>query len=258
MNLKASVNLVRADGSIYGYAPTHKPLALPRERARFETRVAFAAAHVVVDPLRTTEPLTHPVVDWDATLAYRDYLWSLGFGVAEAMDTAQRGMGLDWPLALELIKRTTAAANARGALIASGAGTDHLPAGGLYTLKDVTDAYLEQCEAIEAVDGRIILMASRALAAAARHADDFASVYANVLGQVQQPVILHWLGPMFDPCAGRLLGRNFHCRSDGELPWCHRRASDKDRRHKDLFARCRSGGCDAASASGRSPDVYGR
>jgi hypothetical protein len=194
-----SLKLIHADGTVYSYTPSCEPLALPRERSRFGSRVAFAAAHVVVDPLRTTDPLTHPVVDWDATLAYRDYLWSLGFGVAEAMDTAQRGMGLDWPLALELIKRSTAAASARRALIASGAGTDHLPIGGLYTLKDVTDAYLEQCEAIEAVDGRIILMASRALAGAARHADEYASVYANVLAQIQEPVILHWLGPMFDP-----------------------------------------------------------
>jgi hypothetical protein len=194
-----SLKLVHPDGTAYSYSLSCEPLALPRERARFGSRVAFAAAHVVVDPLRTADPLLHPVVDWDATLAYRDYLWSLGFGVAEAMDTAQRGMGLDWPLALELIKRSTAAANARGALIASGAGSDHLPGGDMYTLKDVTDGYLEQCEAIEAVGGRIILMASRALAALARGVDDYASVYANVLSQVQQPVILHWLGPMFDP-----------------------------------------------------------
>jgi hypothetical protein len=138
-------------------------------------------------------------MDWDATIAYREYLWSLGFGVAEAMDTAQRGMGLDWPLALELIKRSTTAAKTRGALVASGAGTDHLPMGQPHTLQDVTDAYLQQCEAIEAVDGRIILMASRALASIARHAEDYAAVYASVLAQVRQPVILHWLGPMFDP-----------------------------------------------------------
>jgi hypothetical protein len=143
--------------------------------------------------------LTAPVVDWDATLKYREYLWSLGFGVAEAMDTAQRGMGLDWPLALELIRRSTAATKARGAVLASGAGTDHLPAGKAATLAEVTAAYLEQCEAIEAVGGRIILMASRALAAVARHADDYAAVYASVLAQVREPVILHWLGPMFDP-----------------------------------------------------------
>jgi hypothetical protein len=152
-----------------------------------------------LDPVRTAEPFTHPVVDWEATLAYREYLWSLGFGVAEAMDTAQRGMGLDWPLALELIKRSTAAARARGALVASGAGTDHLPLGKSFTLEDVVNAYLEQCEAVEAVGGRIILMASRALAAVAHHPDDYAAVYARVLAQVRQPVILHWLGAMFDP-----------------------------------------------------------
>jgi hypothetical protein len=196
--LKNFVKLVRLDASTYNYTPTREPL-LPLPRAPFETRIAFAAAHVVLDPLRTAEPLKQPVIDWEATLAYREYLWSLGFGVAEAMDTAQRGMGLDWPLALELIRRSTAAAKARGAMVASGAGTDHLPAGRVHTLQDVTNAYLQQCEAIEAVDGRIILMASRALAAVARHADDYASVYATVLRQVRQPVILHWLGPMFDP-----------------------------------------------------------
>ena len=198
MSQGTSVKLVRPDGSTYSYTPVHEPLT-PPQRGPFETRVAFAAAHVVVDPLRTAEPLTHSVLDWDATLAYREYLWSLGFGVAEAMDTAQRGMGLDWPLALELIQRSTAAANACGALIASGAGTDHLPPGRRFTLQEVTDAYLEQCEAIEAVGGRIVLMASRALAAAARSAGDYASVYARVLAQVKEPVILHWLGPMFDP-----------------------------------------------------------
>ena len=198
MTLGTSVKLVRLNGSTYNYTPCHEPLMLS-QRTPFETRIAFAAAHVVVDPLRTAQPLTHPAVDWDATIAYREHLWSLGFGVAEAMDTAQRGMGLDWPLALELIKRSTAAAKTRGALVASGAGTDHLPMGQTLTLQDVTNGYLEQCEAIEAVDGRIILMASRALAALAHHADDYEAVYASVLSQVRQPVILHWLGPMFDP-----------------------------------------------------------
>jgi len=189
---------VRPDRSTYRYTPAYEPLT-PPDRGQFETRVAFAAAHVVVDSLHTEDTFTDPKIDWDATLAYREYLWSLGFGVAEAMDTAQRGMGLNWPLALELIKRSTAAANARGALVASGAGTDHLSAGKSLTLQDVTNAYLEQCEAIEAAGGRIILMASRALASAARHADNYASVYAAVLAQVRYPVILHWLGPMFDP-----------------------------------------------------------
>lgn len=198
MTLANTVKLVRPNGTTYNYIPSGEPLA-PASRASFEARIAYAAAHVVVDPLRTTDPLTRPVVDWEATLAYRDHLWSLGFGVAEAMDTAQRGMGLAWPLALELIQRSTAAAKSRGAVVASGAGTDHLAVSKKLTLQDVTHAYLQQCEAIEAVGGRIILMASRALAAIARHADEYASVYENVLRQIRQPVILHWLGPMFDP-----------------------------------------------------------
>jgi hypothetical protein len=198
MSMDSRVKLARGDGSTYFYSPKHAPLS-PTHNVQFKSRVAFAAAHTVIDPLRTAEPLTDPVIDWDATLAYREHLWSLGFGVAESMDTAQRGMGLDWPQALELAKRSTAAAKARGGLVASGAGTDHLAPGKAHTLQEVGDAYLEQCEAVEAFDGRIILMASRALAAVARHADDYASVYARVLSQVRQPVILHWLGPMFDP-----------------------------------------------------------
>jgi Protein of unknown function (DUF993) len=196
--LPTSLKLVGLDGAEYNYTTVHEPLIPPR-RGRFEKRVAFAAAHVVVDPFRTPDPLAQSLIDWDATIAYREHLWSLGFGVAEAMDTAQRGMGLDWPLALELIKRSTAAAHACGGLVACGAGTDHLSASHPITLQDVTDAYLKQCEAIEAADGQIILMASRALAAVARHAEDYASVYATVLSQVRRPVILHWLGPMFDP-----------------------------------------------------------
>ena len=193
-----SLKLVRTDGSLYDYTP-HGAALQPAPRGPFATRIAFAAAHVVVDPLRTADPLTRPVVDWEATLAYREYLWSLGFGVAEAMDTAQRGMGLDWPLAFELIRRSLAAANARGALLFNGAGTDHIAPNADLTVDQVTSAYLHQCEAIEAAGGRIILMASRALAAIARHADDYAAVYSHVLSQIKQPVILHWLGPMFDP-----------------------------------------------------------
>ena len=196
--MATSLKLVGPDGVVINYTPAGESLA-PLQRGRFESRVAFAAAHVVVDPVRTLAPLTQPIIDWDATIAYREYLWSLGFGVAEAMDTAQRGMGLDWPMALELIQRSTAAANACGGLVASGAGTDHLSASHSVTLQDVTDAYLKQCEAIEAAGSRIILMASRALAAVARDVDDYVSVYSTVLSQVRHPVILHWLGSMFDP-----------------------------------------------------------
>ena len=193
-----TLKLVRSDGSLYAYTPAGEPLSAPK-RNQFKSRVAFAAAHVVVDPLRTAEPFTSPVIDWEATLGYREYLWSLGLGVAEAMDTAQRGAGLDWPNALELIRRSNAAARGQNRLLACGAGTDHLRAPQVKNLQDIVDAYSIQCDAIEAVGGRIILMASRALAAVARHVDDYAVVYSAILSGVRQPVILHWLGPMFDP-----------------------------------------------------------
>ena len=196
--MSRSLQLVRPDGSLYSYTLPQSALILP-QAGSFSSRIAFAAAHVVADPLRTEDPITKPAIDWDATLAYREYLWSLGFGVAEAMDTAQRGSGLHWPLALELIQRSSSAAAARKALVFSGAGTDHLPTGAAKTLQQVIDAYLQQCEAIESAGGRIVLMASRALAATARHAEDYALVYARVLQSARQPVILHWLGPMFDP-----------------------------------------------------------
>src|SRR6266700_3665685 len=145
------LRLPRADGSLEQYVPG-APSAFPLSAAPPRTRVAYAAAHVVCDPLANIDPWLETAVDWEATLAYRRHLWELGFAVAEAMDTAQRGMGLDWPMALELIKRSTEAAKTRRVLVASGAGTDHLPPGKELTLQDVTSAYLEQCEAIEAVD----------------------------------------------------------------------------------------------------------
>ena len=163
-----SLKLARGRMGLSTTTPLPVSLWCRKSANGFEKRVAFAAAHVVVDPLRTAEPLTQPVIDWDATLATANICGRLALPWLEAMDTAQRGMGLDWPLALELIKRSAAAAKARGAVVASGAGTDHLPADATFTLQDVTDAYMEQCEAIEAVGGRIILMASRALARVAR------------------------------------------------------------------------------------------
>jgi hypothetical protein len=175
-------------------------------------RVAFAAAHVVADPLASVDPWLEPSIDWEATLAYRRYLWSLGFGVAEAMDTAQRGMGLDWSSSLALIRRTLAEARATpGAVVFSGAGTDHVLPDPAAPLSRVVGAYEEQCAAIEGMGGRIILMASRALAACARSPDDYREVYARVLSQVREPVIIHWLGEMFDPAlAGYWVGRATH------------------------------------------------
>jgi hypothetical protein len=155
---------------------------------------------VVADPLADADPWLTAAVDWDATIGFRERLWDLGLGVAEAMDTAQRGMGLDWPTSLELIRRSVAAAKARGgALLFSGTGTDHLAPEAAKTIDHVIAAYEEQIAAIEAVGGRIILMASRALAAVARSADDYMAVYSRILSQVREPVIIHWLGDMFDP-----------------------------------------------------------
>jgi len=184
-------------GKLCPYALSGKTLPPPKPGG-FTSRVAYAAAYVVLDPFRTTN-IAAPVLDWESTLAFRRHLWSLGFGVAEAMDTAQRGMGLDWPLALELIQRSVAEARAANGLIACGAGTDHLNPNAALDLNDVIGAYAEQCEAVEAADGRVILMASRALARVARSPEDYAHVYSTILCQLREPAILHWLGPMFDP-----------------------------------------------------------
>lgn len=195
-----------------GLAPftTRAPRDFPRATPPFP-RVALAAAHVVANPLAEHDPWLDVAVDWDATIAFRKHLWSLGLGVAEAMDTAQRGMGLDWTGAQELIRRSLdAARDTPGAVIFSGAGTDHLPPGPDVTVDDVIRAYEEQCAAIEAMGGRIILMASRALAKAARGPEDYVRVYARVLGQVKQPVIIHWLGEMFDPALAGYWGSADH------------------------------------------------
>lgn len=171
-------------------------------------RIAFAAAHVVVDPLADISPMLEGAVDWDRTLAFREHLWSMGFGVAEAMDTAQRGMGMDWPTSLELIQRSVTLAKAGGHLIACGAGTDHLEPSDDVTVDDVIAAYELQCEAVEAAGGQVILMASRALAKAAQSPDDYMRVYTRILSGLQQPAILHWLGDMFDPALAGYWGAN--------------------------------------------------
>jgi Protein of unknown function (DUF993) len=194
-----SLKLPRADRSLEDYR-----LAASRTfPARLEgtlNRVAFSAVHVVADPFADVDPWLSAAVDWDKTIAFREHVWDLGLGVAEAMDTAQRGMGLDWPTSLELITRSVRAAKARGnALVFSGAGTDHLAIENAKSLDDVIRAYEEQIAAVERVGGRIILMASRALAKLGRNDDDYARVYTRVLSQVSQPVIIHWLGDMFDP-----------------------------------------------------------
>ncbi len=197
MSRADSLSLPRADGSLHRIT-----LEEPRDWAAhpgpFRSRVAFAAAHVVADPFADNVPGAPAVLDWDATLAFRRHLFGYGMGVAEAMDTAQRNMGLDWPATQELIQRSSAQAKDFGARIAAGAGTDHLPAEP-QTLEAVTQAYLEQVAVVEDAGAQVIVMASRHLAAVARTAEDYRSVYDSVLGQVAQPVVLHWLGPAFDP-----------------------------------------------------------
>jgi len=194
-----SLKLPRADGTIASYTLSGRaPIQAPAGPIR--ARIGMAAVHVVADPRAAINPTLEVALDWDATLKFRHYLWSLGLAVAEAMDTAQRGMGFDWAAAKELIKRSVAESRTvPGAVLASGAGTDHLDVGPRVTMADVEAAYEEQCAWIEGCGGRIILMASRALAACAKSPDDYVKVYGRILSQAREPVIVHWLGEMFDP-----------------------------------------------------------
>ncbi|MCM1975377.1 dihydrodipicolinate synthase family protein [Streptomyces sp. G1] len=190
-----TIRLPGAEGGFRTYEPRPEPLAL-HTGAPFTSRTVFSAAHVVADPFADVSPDSPAAIDWDATLAFRRHLWSHGLGVAEAMDTAQRGMGLDWAGAAELIRRSAAEARAEGGRIACGVGTDQLTAG---TLAEVRAAYEEQLAVVEESGAQAILMASRALCAAARGPEHYLEVYGHLLRQAAEPVILHWLGPMFDP-----------------------------------------------------------
>jgi len=208
--LSLGIKLPAAGGRLEHFRLS-EPRNFPRKAAGAFNRVAYSAAHVVADPLAAVDPWQGCAVDWDATIAYRRTLWALGLGVAEAMDTAQRGSGLDWTTSLELIRRSIEASrDCKGALLASGAGTDQLAAKADTGLDDVIHAYEEQIAAIEALGGRIILMASRALARVARSPDDYHQVYDRILGQVKEPVIIHWLGEMFDPALARYWGHADH------------------------------------------------
>lgn len=185
------VNLPDASGKLAPFKLSTEPLKTKSPKAPFN-RVAFAAAHVVADPIKGG-------IDWKDTLAYRRHLIGLGFGIAEAMDTSQRGMGLDWPTALELIKRSLEDAGEKTPLIYSGCGTDHVDTANAKNLDDVIKAYETQLHAIQKLGGRIILMASRALGRVAKSPADYVKVYNRILSQADHPVVLHWLGPMFDP-----------------------------------------------------------
>ncbi|EHN73129.1 dihydrodipicolinate synthase family protein [Streptomyces coelicoflavus] len=196
-----TLHLPNPDGTLRTYEPHPEPLrrTMPLPGSAFTSRTVFSAAHVVADPYADTTPDGPAAVDWDATLAFRRHLWSHGLGVAEAMDTAQRGMGLDWHTAAELIRRSAAEAKAVGGRIACGVGTDQLTATATPSLAEVRTAYEEQLAVVEESGAQAILMASRALAATAKGPDDYLEVYGHLLRQAAEPVILHWLGPMFDP-----------------------------------------------------------
>jgi hypothetical protein len=225
----ANVLLPTADRSLERYQLS-VPKNFPEKITRPLNRVALAAAHMVADPFVDNDPWLTNAIDWDRTMAYRDYLWGLGLGVAEAMDTAQRGMGLDWPMALELIKRSVKQAKATpGAVVFSGAGTDHLDPAEAKSVDDVIRAYEMQFEAIEAVGGRIILMASRALARVAKSPHDYGKVYDRILSQSAQPVIIHWLGDMFDPAlAGYWGSANVDAAMDTAVDAINRNAAKVD------------------------------
>jgi hypothetical protein len=193
-----SVRLPRAGGDVYEYTPSGRFLyaeggAAPR------SRLPYAAVHVVADPFADVSPASPAVLDWERTLAFRRHIWKYGLGVAEAMDTAQRGMGLDWEASKELIRRSVAEAKAVGGRIVCGAQTDHLTAGSARELRDIEAAYEEQCEFVEKCGGQVVVMASRELARIARGPDDYARVYGHVLSQLQEPALIHWLGEAFDP-----------------------------------------------------------
>ncbi len=193
------IRLPQADGTLKTLNMKATPIC-PQGLTVAFNRTTYAAAHVVIDPVATCDPFdASPRIDWDATLAFRDHLYKLGFKVAEAMDTAQRGMGVDWPVARELIQRSLRHAAAVGGDLACGVGTDQLVPGPAVTLAQVEAAYREQLEVVEAEGGRAILMCSRALAQAARGPDDYLGLYGRLLRDTSQPVVLHWLGEMFDP-----------------------------------------------------------
>ncbi len=195
----SSINFPNINGRMEIYTTNGSPIKIEKSASKKFNRVSFSAAHVVNDPFADVDTSSVPAIDWDATLSYRRYLGELGLGIAEAMDTAQRGMGLTWTESLELIKRTQAALSDLDVPIFNGAGTDHLLSGTQYSLDEIERAYLDQIHSIQKAGGRIILMASRALAKSARSENDYRHIYKKALNACDKPVILHWLGDMFDP-----------------------------------------------------------
>jgi Protein of unknown function (DUF993) len=195
--MSSKVTIPLEDGSLIVHS-LGEPAHFERPARPLQSRRAFAAVHVVADPRAENTPASGANIDWDATMAFRRHLWSWGLAVADAMDTAQRGMGLDWPNTSELIVRSLQEAKAEDGDIACGANTDQLPEAPA-SRERIVDAYHEQVDLIESNGGQPVVMASRHLAAAASGPDDYRQVYSEVLGHVSGKAIVHWLGDMFDP-----------------------------------------------------------
>ena len=234
--MSQTIPLPQRDGTLATYTLSGREAWKAPAAPRFD-RIAYSAAHVVADARAAVDPWVDAAIDWDATIAYRVRLWRMGLGVAEAMDTAQRGMGLDWPTSLELIRRSLdAARDVPGALVASGCGTDQLPADGAKSVDDVIRAYEEQMAAIEGLGGRLIVMASRALARVAKGPADYEKVYDRVLAQAKQPVVLHWLGDMFDPALAGYWGSSDVDQAMETALGVIAAHAGQGRRHQDLAA----------------------
>lgn len=216
----AAITLPGPDGAPYQYQLGNQALCGPGDwtfpGAPITSRKVYSAVHVVPRTTADNTPGAPADLDWDTTLGIRHHIWRYGLGVADAMDTAQRGMGLDWAATRQLIDRSAAEAAAMvaapppalvglgvGDLLACGAGTDQLDLAGLGSgrsaLSAVRDAYLEQLDHVQASGAKVIIMCSRALAAVAESATDYLDLYGELLGRAEQPVILHWLGTAFDP-----------------------------------------------------------
>ena len=210
------VRLPSPGGDVYEYAVNGEFLYAD-SGAPVRSRIPYAAVHVVADPLADVSPVSPAAIDWERTLAFRRHIWSYGLGVAEAMDTAQRGMGLDWNAAKELIRRSVAEAKAVGGRIVCGAQTDQLAPGSARDLRDVEAAYEEQCGFVEEQGGQVVIMASRELARIARGPDDYARVYDRVLSQLRRPALIHWLGDVFDPALAGYWG---HANLDEAMAVC--------------------------------------
>jgi hypothetical protein len=201
------VRLPRKDGSVYSY-PVKGEFLYAESGPPCRSRIPYAAVHVVADSFADVSPVSPAAIDWERTLAFRRHIWSYGLGVAEAMDTAQRGMGLDWDAARELIRRSVAEAKAVGGRIVCGAQTDQLAPGSARSLRDIEAAYEEQCGFVEDQGGQVVIMASRELARIARGPDDYARVYDRVLSQLRRPALIHWLGAVFDPALAGYWGHS--------------------------------------------------